>query len=182
MFLLTAAVSAQVSNASIAAWMKRFPGVSRAHMEQLLTAKTQFAIPLPTWVPAGFSIERIKSRIGRRVSLEDREFVIIYSRKLANGRFQRFSIEAGFDGLGGLPYDLTKQIVSPVGKIDLMYEPPDPDGGGKLKNFAMTEWFRVGKVDFHYDGMHNEQEGDDPGQAMISLSDTERILRSLRRV
>ena len=120
--------------------------------------------------------------LGPRVSLEHKQLVIVYSRKLANGKMQRFSLEAGFDGLGGLPYDLTKTLTTPVGQIDLMYEPPDlDDSSKKTKNFAMTEWFKVGRTDFHYDGRHGDPEGDDQNLAMISLADTEKILKSLRR-
>lgn len=172
---------AQANDAKITAAIANFPGVSRPHMEQLIAAKAVMAIPLPTWLPAGFSLERIQSRLGRRVSLDDREFVIIYSRKLEGGKFQRFALEAGFEGLGGLPYDVTKEIASPFGIIYLMYEPPDPDGGGKLKNYAMTEWFSPGKIAFHYDGMYGAQEGE-RSQIMLTLLDTEKILRSLKRL
>ena len=78
---------------------------------------------------------------------------------------------------------MTKVITSRVGKLDMMYEPPDPDGeGGKVKNFSMTEWFRVGRVDFHYNGMYTPTGNDDPKQAMITRADTERILASLTRL
>lgn len=171
----------QVSEAKINAGIKKFPGISRAYMEQLIAAKAIMSIVLPTWLPSGFSVERIQSRIGRRVSLDDREFVIIYSRKVQDGKLQRFALEAGFEGLGGLPYDPTKVIASPIGTIDLMYEPADPDGGGKIENYSMTEWFNPGKIPFHYDGMYGALEGDST-QTMLTLEDTEKILGSLKRL
>lgn len=185
MLSLCAAVSAQSNAAAVNAAMKKFPGVPKANMEEMIAAKRVMQIALPTWVPAGFKIEDIKSRIGRGVAIEDREFVIIYSRSLQNGKIQRFAFEAGFDGLGGLPYDVTKVIPSAVGKIDLMYEPKDLDDESKnLKFYVYTEWYQVGKTAFHYIGYYGSanEEGEDPTMAMISLADTEKILKSLQRL
>lgn len=185
MLSLCAAVSAQSNAAAVNAAMKKFPGVPKANMEEMIAAKRVMQIALPTWVPAGFKIEDIKSRIGRGVAIEDREFVIIYSRTLQNGKIQRFALEAGFDGLGGLPYDVTKVIPSAVGKIDLMYEPKDLDDESKnLKFYVYTEWYQVGKTAFHYIGYYGSanEEGEDPTMAMISLADTEKILKSLQRL
>lgn len=182
---LCIAASAQSNTAAVNAAMKKFPGVPKANMEELIAAKRVMQIALPTWIPAGFKIEDIKSRIGRGVAIEDREFVIIYSRTLQNGKIQRFAFEAGFDGLGGLPYDVTKVIPSAVGKIDLMYEPKDLDDAGKtLKFYVYTEWYAVGRTNFHYIGYYGSasEEGEDPTMAMISLADTEKILKSLQRL
>ena len=171
-------VTAVVASAQTAT----FPGLTAEHRKQLATAKRYTAIPLPTWIPQGFAVEKINMKLGPRVSIEHKELVIIYSRKLASGKMQRFSLEAGFDGLGGLPYDVTKTLNTAVGQIDLMYEPPDlDDPRKKTTNFAMTEWFKVGRTDFHYDGRHGDEDGNDPTLAMISLADTEKILKSLRR-
>lgn len=157
----------------------RFPGVSQFHLEVLLEAKKITAIPLPTWIPAGFKVSDVKVRLGTEVEIQDRVLTVIYSKNLADGKTQRFALEAGFDGLGGLPYDVTKVISSGAGKIDLMYEPNDEDG--KVKNFAMTEWFKVGKTDFHYDGMYGN-EPEDKSLTMISLAETEKILKSLQKL
>lgn len=186
-FLLagSSAILAQAtSKAVVQAALKKFPGASAAQMGQIIAAKRIATIALPTWVPAGFKIEEIKSRIGRGVAIEDREFVIIYSRTLQNGDTQRFALEAGFDGLGGLPYDNPKIVRSPIGQIDLYYEPKDLDDPTKtLKNYVYTEWFKVGgKTDWHYIGMYGAPEEGDPGIEMISLADTERILKSLTRL
>jgi len=159
----------------------RFPGASESDFVKLRTAKLSTPLPLPTWVPVGFKIEKITMKLGTKIPIQDRVLVIVYSRKLSSGKMQRFAFEAGFDGLGGLPYDLTKVVSSAVGKIDLMYQPLDiDDSGKKLLDFAMTEWFKVGRTDFHYDGMYGHEEGD-TSMAMISMSDTEKILRSLQR-
>jgi len=181
-FIAAVSVSAigQVTKSKVAAAMAKFPGVERSDMEALLTAKIAVGIALPTWLPTGFTLEKIQSRIGRNVSLDDREFIVIYSRKLDNGKRQRFALEAGFDGLGGLPYDTTKTIRTPVGPIDLMYEPKDEDGN-KQKNYVITEWFTVGKNAVHYLGTYGDGE-DDKSVTIISLTDTEKILRSLNRL
>ena len=173
--------SASFALSQTAAVGSRFPGLSQSQLEKLETAKKVTAIPLPTWLPAGFKAERILMKLGSRVPIEEKQLVIIYSRKLSNGKKQQFSIEGGFEGLGGLPYDVTKVVASAVGKLDLMYEPKDPDDGKKkIERFSMTEWFKVGKTDFHFDGMYGSNP-DNPLIAMISLADTEKILRSLRR-
>ncbi len=158
-----------------------FPGVSAAQMKQLQNAKRFTALPLPTWIPAGFKLEKVESKLGSKVPIEERSLVIVYRKTLPDGKFQRFAFEAGFDGLGDLMYDSSKVIPSSVGKIYLVYEPNDPDEGGKKrKNFVMTEWFDVGRTAFHYDGMFGEQ--DDPSLVMISIPETEKILRSLKRL
>jgi hypothetical protein len=160
---------------------KRFPGVSAPQMEMLRAARKVTPIPLPTWVPAGFKVEKVQIKLGSMVPIEDRVLAIIYSRKLPNGKVQRFALEAGFEGLGDLPYDTTNTVRSAVGKIEIAFEPPDLDGGGKkLKNFVMTQWFSVGKTAWHYDGMHgaNTENG---GVTMISITDTQKILGSLQR-
>lgn len=179
--MAAASVAAQPTKAQINAAMKRFPGVDVEHMEQALAAKRVMGVAMPTWLPEGFKLELTKVRLGRGVAIEDREFILIYERKLDTGKVQRFSLEAGFDGLGGLPYDVTKVIPSALGNIDLMYEPMDVDGDVRLKNYVMTEWFNVGKTAFHYDGMYGAD--DDPdNQEMISLADTEKIIRSLKKL
>lgn len=159
----------------------RFPGISAKHLTQLRTAKRSTALPLPTWLPAGFTLETVKMKLGPKVSLEFKELEIVYSRKLANGKTQRFSLAAGFDGLGGLPYDATHKVTSSFGQIELMYEPKDEDGS-KIREYAITEWFTVGKTSFHYVGMYSENPDDGTkGLAMIPLADTQRILKSLQR-
>lgn len=180
-FFILLALSLCVAHAFGQTGEDRFPGLSPAHLKQLREAKRSVQFPLPTWLPAGFKAEKVEMKLGPRVPIDEKVLTVIYSKKLPNGKVQRFAIEAGFDGLGGLPYDVTNAISSPVGKIDLMYEPKDLDNeAAKLKNFAMTEWFRVGRTDFHYDGMYGSRE-DDPNNAMLPLADTLKILRSLKR-
>lgn len=158
-----------------------FPGVSAKQLQQLQTAKRSTAFPLPTWVPAGFRVEKIEMKLGSKVPIENRELAVVYSRRLSNGKLQRFALEAGFEGLGDLPYDTTSSVSSKIGKIDIAYQPPDLDEGSKkLKDFAMTQWFNVGKTAFHYDGMY-KAEPDDKSIAMLSLADTRKILQSLQK-
>lgn len=160
---------------------RQFPGLSAMHVEMLTATKKITPVPLPTWLPAGFKVENVKLKLGSSVAIEDQELIVIYSRKLADGKTQRFSIEAGFEGIGDLPYDTTSSVKSAVGPIDIAYEPPDLDGGGKkLKDFAMTQWFTVGKTAFHYDGMYGAESGA-KNLAMIPLADTRKILQSLQK-
>lgn len=160
---------------------KRFPGLVGLNAEILQAAKKVTPVALPTWLPAGFAVEKVDAKLGSMVPVEDKKLVIIYSRKTESGRMQRFAIEAGFEGLGDLPYDATSTVKSAIGQIDIAYEPPDLDGNGtKTKNFVMTHWFNVGKTAFHYDGMYGDN-SENSRLAMISLADTEKILRSLQR-
>jgi hypothetical protein len=171
--------SAQVAEAGGKAAAILFPGVSPKQLQQLKTAKLSTPIVLPTWIPAGFKLAKIEMKLARNVPIYDRYLKIIYERELSSGASQRFALEAGFDGLGGLPYDATKSLKTPVGTIDLMYEPNDEDGN-KIRNYAITEWFSVGKTAFHYMETY-EGEPEQPGLKMLSMADTEKILRSLRR-
>ncbi|MEO8648725.1 MAG: hypothetical protein ABI539_06130 [Acidobacteriota bacterium] len=158
-----------------------FPGLSPYNREVLNAARQITPIPLPTWIPAGFTVEKVNVKLGSTVAIEDRVLAVIYSRKLENGKIQRFSIEAGFEGLGDLPYDSTSSVRSAVGRIDIAYQPPDLDGNGtKINDFAMTHWFNVAKTAFHYDGMYGAKPND-RRHAMITLADTRKILASLKR-
>ncbi len=148
-------------------------------MEMLREMKTAVPIVTPTWLPAGFKLENIRVLLGSEVEIYERELVLIYSRTMPNGKIQRFALEAGFDGLGDLPYDETKVIKSSLGDIYLVYEPKDPDNEKlKLKNYVMTQWFTVGDIAYHYVGMYGDE---NKNLDMISIADTEKILASLRR-
>ena len=175
-----AAVSAQVAEAAGKAATVQFPGVTPKQLQQLTTAKLTTPVVLPTWLPAGFKLAKIEMKLDRRVPIYDRYLKITYERELSGRATQRFYLEAGFDGLGGLPYDPTKTLKTQVGTIDLMYEPVEEDGN-KAKNYAITEWFNIGRTAFHYVETY-EDEPEQPGRKMLSLADTEKILRSLRRL
>ena len=175
----TGAASAQVAEAGGRATEIQFPGITQTQFQQLRAAKRSSPIVLPTWLPAGFKLARIEMKLGRSVPVYDRFLKLTYERELSSGITQRFAIEAGYDGLGGLPYDATKSLKTQIGTIDLMYEPNDEDGN-KIRNYAITEWFSVGAAAFHYIETY-EGEPERPGRKMLSLADTEKILRSLRR-
>ena len=179
---LTAAVSAQVAEGGgKATTTTQFPGITDKQFQQLRTAKQSTPIVLPTWLPAGFKLAKIEMKLGRRVPIYDRFLKLTYERDLPSGTTQRFFLEAGFDGLGGLPYDATKSLKTQVGTIDLMYEPNAlEEPSKKIRNYAITEWFNVGTTAFHYVETY-DGEPDQPGRKMLSLADTEKILRSLRR-
>jgi hypothetical protein len=170
-FALAGALSAQAG---------AFPGINAQMRKELATVKRAVGFPLPTWLPAGFRMTHVHKNLGRRVKIEDRQLVIVYTRHLRNGRLQRFAIDAGFDGLGDLMYDGRRLVRTGVGPVSLLYQPKD-DEGKRMPDFAMTEWFDVGNTAFRYDGMYGTEELGGSGLTMISLSDTERILKSLRR-
>lgn len=176
-FLLVAFV---VAAASVAATAQIFPGLTPEVKKELAAAKRSVPFALPTWLPQGFTLSRVHAVVGPRVKIEDKQLVLVYTRSLPNGRMQRFSIEAGFDGLGDLMYDRMKKIRSGVGIVHLAYQPEGEDGK-KQTDFAMTEWFNVGRTAFHYDGMYGTGEEGKDKLEMISLADTEKILKSLRR-
>lgn len=157
-----------------------FPGLNAAVKRDLAAVKRSMPFPLPTWVPSGFTLVQVHKVLGSKVKIEDKQLILVYSRKLADGRLQRFAFEAGFDGLGDLMYGGGKRIKTSVGTVTLLYRPKDEDGK-KMMDFAMTEWFDVGKTAFHYVGVYGTGEEDGDKLTMISQADTERMLRSLRR-
>lgn len=158
-----------------------FPGVTAAQLKTLKGHKRTVPVVLPTWLPIGFKLEKIHTKLGRNVKVYDREFVLIYSNQ-TGGKVQRFALEVGFDGLGDLMYDGAKTLKTSLGNIYLLYEPRDPDNDNqKMDNYVMTEWFPVGNIAYHYVGMYGYEDGD-ASHVMISLADTERILRSLKRL
>ena len=180
MVSVVAAAAQEPSEAQIKSAMKKFPGVSAIHMEAMLASRQVMSVALPTWLPAGFKVENLKVNLGSTVPIEERQFVVVYSRTLADGGKQRFALEAGFDGLGDLMYEPTKTLRTGVGKIILIYEPKDEEGNIE-KEYVMTEWFTVGRTEFHYIGMYDFEEGDSSAK-MISIEDTEKILMSLKRL
>ncbi|HMO80319.1 MAG TPA: hypothetical protein PKD24_05975 [Pyrinomonadaceae bacterium] len=179
--LFALSLSAHVNQSRGYEFQAKYPGVSPAQLKTLQSMNRTIPIPLPTWLPTGFTLEKIQSRLGRGVKVYDREFTLIFRRSLADGKFQQFALSAGFEGLGDLLYDETSIIKSPIGTIYLLYEPIDPEDGKRIEKYVMTQWFRVGSLDYHYVGMYGYEEGNED-HLMIPLADTERILRSLQRL
>ena len=126
-----------------------FPGVNADQKKQVLAAG--YKIPLPTYLPAGFVMDSLIIKTGKQLKAWDKNIFARYSRKQADGKWQSFYIEAGFDGIGSLWYD-AETVQSGVGKIDLYYQPMEDNGNGKktkLQDMIGTEWFNVGGVEFH---------------------------------
>lgn len=181
LIIILSALAALAANAQTKA-AGQFPGVTPTQLRTLQGLKRTVPIALPAWVPAGFKLEKIRSKLGRGVRIYERDFALIYTKRLAGGKVQTFALEAGFDGLGDLMYDGAKTLKTSLGNIYLLYEPRDPDNGNqKMENYVMTEWFSVGNIAYHYIGMYGYENGD-TSHVMISLADTERILRSLKRL
>ncbi len=130
---------------------QKFPALSENHKKQLLA--TGIKIPLPAWLPEGFSLDTIIiSNIGEKDNGEDRALFIQYSKQLKNGTWQSFYVDAGFDGLGSLWYK-GEPVQSPVGKMIMYYQPMEETEPGEKPVQATaligTEWFTVHGHEFH---------------------------------
>ncbi len=158
-----------------------FPGLSEKHKQQLLN--TRIAIPLPTWIPDGFAVTNIVTKTRKSIKPEDKIYSVTYEKKLSNGNSLKFSVDAGFDGLGDLPYDGSETIKSKVGNIYLYYEPYEEDMNGKKVKafgFIMTEWFNINKLAFHLSfNSQNPNDKPDPTKPKISKADVKKILQSM---
>jgi hypothetical protein len=132
------------------AFGQTFRGVSAIQKKQLLVAGHK--IPVPTYLPAGFVLDSLDIQTSKQLKAWEKVIYLRYSRKQADGKWQSFYVEAGFDGIGSLWYD-AETVQSGVGKIDLYYQPmEDEDGDGKktkIEDMIGTEWFTVGGTAFH---------------------------------
>jgi hypothetical protein len=175
LFALTS-VSAQTRSTT----SPSFPGVSQAQMTTLRDITRTVPLVLPTWLPAGFTLETIDARLGTQVKSGEQELFVIYSRSMPAGKEQRFAIEVGFaKWLIGDRFPPTKTIQTRIGTIDLVYQPSDPNRSEQtLKDYARTKWFSVEDVSYLYIGMYGDESSN---LEMISLEDTEKILASLRK-
>jgi hypothetical protein len=158
-----------------------FSGITETQKQQLLN--TKIAIPLPTWIPDGFAVTKIITKTGKSIKPEDKIYTVTYEKKISSGNSLKFSIDAGFEGLGDLPYEDGEAIKSKVGDIYLYYEPYEEDMNGKKVKafgFIMTEWFIVNKLSFH--AVFNSQNPNDKPDKIkpkISKKDAKKILQSL---
>ena len=159
-----------------------FPGITETQMQQLLN--TKIAIPLPTWIPDGFAVTKIVTKTGKSIKLEDNIYTVIYTKKLSKSNSLKFSIDAGFEGLGDLPYEDGEAIKSKIGNIYLYYEPYEEDMNGKKVKafgFIMTEWFRINKLAFHASfNSQNPNDKPDNTKPKMSKDDVKKILQSMR--
>jgi hypothetical protein len=158
-----------------------FPGLSEVQKKKLLS--TRIAVPLPTWIPTGFSVTNIVTKTGNPVKIEDKVLTITYGKKLANGHVLKFKIDAGFDGLGDLPYEGGESVKSKIGDIWLYYEPIEEiDDGRKIKyiGFIQTEWFDVKDLAFHVVFIQSENESLNKKLPKISKADAKKILQSIQ--
>lgn len=159
-----------------------FPGLTETQKQQLLN--TRIAIPLPIWIPEGFAVTKIVTKTGKAIKLEDKIYTVTYAKKLSNSNSLKFSVDAGFEGLGDLPYEGAETIKSKVGNIYLYYEPYEEDMNGKKEKafgFIMTEWFNINKLAFHM-SFNSQSPNDKPDNTKpkISKADVKKILQSLQ--
>jgi hypothetical protein len=170
-----------------------FPALKASHKKQLLA--TGYKIPVPTYIPAGFFIDTVITKTGKTVNVEDKVLFIQYSKKLPDGTYQGFYVDAGFDGLGSLWYK-SETVQSGVGKIEMYYQPFEEVEEGqkpeKVMDLIGTEWFTINKVEFHVFGIvtpaKDEQEEefiedekfDNRTFVPIPKNEFKKILQSLR--
>jgi hypothetical protein len=158
-----------------------FPGLSAAQKQKIL--QTKIAVPLPTWIPAGFSVTNIVAKIYKSIKIENKILTITYGKKLVNNHVLQFKIDAGFDGLGDLPYEGGESIKSKIGDIWLYYEPFEEDMDGrkvKQSGFIQTEWFDVYDLAFHVVFIQSENESLNKKLPKISKADVKKILQSMQ--
>lgn len=195
----------------------RFPGVSAAQFGLLMAVKDSLCvpadmgeevknytektaggkcwIPMPTWLPSGFVLEKLVTNVGRNVVADSMRLALIYTRNTTGGKKQIFMLEAGFE-FGDVLYTDPIRLQSKIGKIDLYYEPEveiDSVSDGlakKMPNFVITDWIgndtlnyplytyiSTDKIDhYQYRG------GDVANFEMISVDDTRRILASMEQL
>ena len=159
-----------------------FPGLSDIQKQQLLN--TPIAMPLPTWVREGYAVSKIVAKTGRQIKIENKVLTITYSKKQANGQAAEFKVDAGFDGLGDLPYEGSVTVKSKAGTISLYYEPYEEVGDGKKakqKGVIMTEWFDIKNLAFHVVfNSQGENEKIDRTKPKISKADAIKVLQSMQ--
>jgi hypothetical protein len=158
-----------------------FPGITDAQKQQLLN--TKIPVPLPTWIPEGYTVTNIITKTGRAIKIQNKVLSITYSKKITGGKPMEFRIEAGFDGIGDLMYE-GETVKSKVGNITLCYEPYEEDGEGKkIKQygFIQTEWFDIKNLAFCVIfGMHSENEKINRTRPKISKADAKKVLQSMQ--
>jgi hypothetical protein len=169
------------SGLSVDEAMKKFPGFTTQQMQQLFKAKKYYPIPLPTWIPAGFKVEEILTLVGPKIKQEDKVLNITYSKKIANGKKQAFTIEAGIDGIGDLPYEHTHIVKTALEEVYLCYEPIDDAGVKPIKKYVRTQWFDCDGTAYAY-GSVGGMPRSPAGQVMISIADTKKIIGSLQKL
>ncbi|MDQ6722870.1 MAG: hypothetical protein M3Z01_01210, partial [Thermoproteota archaeon] len=85
--LILSAISVSAQNKII------FPGLSEIQLQKIVN--TKIPVPLPTWIPEGYSVTNIITKTGRQVKLENKTFRITYGKKSTDGKLLEFKIEAG---------------------------------------------------------------------------------------
>jgi hypothetical protein len=155
-----------------------FPGLTTKQAAQLKNAKRYAQFALPTWLPEGFSVEKIDMKLGPRVGKFDKELAIVYARTLKTGKKQQFAIHCGFEELGDLPYEANHVVRSPVGTLYLFHGRADEEL--PPVEVSATHWHHIGPKPFAYEAKWRVDDSD-TSYVMISLAETKKILASLRR-
>lgn len=161
---------------------QNFSGLTDLQKAKIL--KTKVAIPLPTWLPEGFTASTVITRTAKVIPIQDRILSVTYTRKLLRGKVEQFTIEAGFDGIGDMAYENGIIINSGAGKIELYYEPMEEIEGGKkqkVKGLVQTEWFDVKNLAFHVVfSLEPNEEKKSSNAVVTTLANAKKILASIQ--
>jgi len=171
---------------------QNFPALKPQHKKILLASGMK--IPLPTWLPDGFTLDTLEIKINKAIPVQDKILYVQYTKKINDSTWQSIMVEAGFDGLGSMDYK-SESVSSVVGKIEMYYQPyeeTDGDKKEKLEDVVSTEWFNVNKTAFHVfsivtmPGGEFEAVGDEDEEENkyhykpVSKDDFKKILQSLQ--
>ncbi|MCD6010712.1 MAG: hypothetical protein K0Q79_574 [Flavipsychrobacter sp.] len=161
--------------------LQKFPGFDTTSMQKLVAIKKKYGIPLPTWIPDGFKVEKVSVKVNGKFDPMDQGIAITYSKKLPDGKKQSFIFEGAIDGIGDLLYQHTHIIKSALGEIELCYEPKDEDNSKTLKNYVRTQWFDCNGTAWAYSSCKGI--GSKSGNTtMIPIDETKKILASLQQL
>lgn len=158
-----------------------FPGLSEKQKQQLLN--TKIPMPLPTWIPEGYSIVDVVTKTGRSIKIENKVLTITYGKTGGGKNSPQFTIDAGFDGIGSMDYE-GETIKSKVGNITLYYEPYEDEGDNKkVKQWGLiqTEWFDIKNLAFLVNfSSQSTNEKANKTKPKISKADAKKILQSMQ--
>lgn len=171
---------------------QNFPGLKPQHKKILVASGMK--IPLPTWLPDGFTLDTLEIKINKAIPVQDKILYVQYTKKINDSTWQSIMVEAGFDGLGSMDYK-SESVSSVVGKIEMYYQPYEDMGNGKKEkqeDVVSTEWFDVNKTAFHvfsivtmpggeFEAVGDEDEGEEKyNYKPVSKDDFKKILQSLQ--
>ena len=174
---------------SFICYSQAFPGLKPVHKKQLLACGIK--IPLPTWLPAGFSVETFEIKTGENTSDQEKILSIHYNKKINDSTWQSFMVEANFEKyhppLGNHP----EIVQSSFGEIKFYYQPVETNVVNKKEDLISTDWFNVNNISFYvfsivssgkeFQVVGDEDESENKYRYVpVSKEDFKKILQSLQ--